>query len=255
MNQCARFRSDVHRVLASTDAYRLSRVRLHEAFARLFLYKGVNDSVTIQEATTNTVQELESVLPTAAPAGCSHYSKDDIQHSLAHALTDDRDADNLVSQIFHMLDTYYLSQTASDPYSEFLAMHWKQGVTWEAYVLTIIRFAKKYKFFQRMSEYGHQGAAPTNMDADQVVMRINELQRCVLEDGGASVAGDLYTLYALDKKHVITGPQELLEDLALRSAFKNACRTTPQVLLDDLALRAPTPDEEGDFGIDTNNEG
>jgi len=106
-----------------------------------------------------------------------------------------------------MLDTYYLSQTASDPYSEFLAMHWKQGVTWEAYVLTIIRFAKKYKFFQRMSEYGHQGAAPTNMDADQVVMRINELQRCVLEDGGASVAGDLYTLYALDKKHVITGPQ------------------------------------------------
>ena len=55
---------------ASTDAYRLSRVRLHEAFARLFLYKGVNDSVTIQEATTNTVQELESVLPTAAPAGC-----------------------------------------------------------------------------------------------------------------------------------------------------------------------------------------
>ena len=64
-----------------------------------------------------------------------------------------------------------------------------------------IRFAKKYQFFQRMSEYGHQGAAPTNMDADQVVMRrlINELQRCVLEDGGASVASDLYTLYALDK--------------------------------------------------------
>ena len=64
-----------------------------------------------------------------------------------------------------------------------------------------------------MSEYGHQGAAPTNMDADQVV--INELQRCVLEDGGASVASDLYTLYALDKKHVITGPQELLDDLAV----------------------------------------
>jgi hypothetical protein len=35
----------------------------------------------------------------------------------------------------------------------------------------------------------------------------------VLEDGGASVASDLYTLYALDKKHVITGPQELLDDL------------------------------------------
>jgi hypothetical protein len=80
-------------------------------------------------------------------------------------------------------------------------MHWTQGVTWEAYVLKIIRFAKKYQFFQRMSEYGHQGAAPTNMDADQVVMRrlINELQRCVLEDGGASVASDLYTLYALER--------------------------------------------------------
>jgi hypothetical protein len=82
-------------------------------------------------------------------------------------------------------------------------MHWTQGVTWEAYVLKIIRFAKKYQFFQRMSEYGHQGAAPTNMDADQVVMRrlINELQRCVLEDGGASVAIAISTLFMRSREH------------------------------------------------------
>ena len=43
------------------------------------------------------------------------------------------------------LDFYfYLSQTVSDPYSEFLAIHWAKGVTWEAYVLSIIHFAQKH---------------------------------------------------------------------------------------------------------------
>jgi hypothetical protein len=36
--------------------YRLSRPRLHEAIARLYLYNGVNDSVSKLEATAYVVQ-------------------------------------------------------------------------------------------------------------------------------------------------------------------------------------------------------
>ena len=84
--------------------------------------------------------------------------------------------------LLRMLDYFYLSQTVSDPYSEFLAMHWAAGVTWEAYVLSIIHFAQKHRYFQKLEEHGHQGSAPVNMDADQVFMNhlTNELRRWAL---------------------------------------------------------------------------
>ncbi len=106
-------------------------------------------------------------------------------------------------------------------------MHWAKGVTWEAYVLSIIHFAQKHRYFQKLEEHGHQGSAPVNMDADQVFMNhlTNELRRCVREDGDRSDASRLYTLYALDKKKEITNPQTLLDDLALRGNLKNACRS------------------------------
>ena len=78
--------------------------------------------------------------------------------------------------LLRMLDYFYLSQTVSDPYSEFLAMHWAKGVTWEAYVLSIIHFAQKHRYFQKLEEHGHQGSAPVNMDADQVFMNQPTLQ-------------------------------------------------------------------------------
>ena len=100
-------------------------------------------------------------------------------------------------------------------------MHWAKGVTWEAYVLSIIHFAQKHRYFQKLEEHGHQGSAPVNMDADQVFMNhlTNELRRCVREDGDRSDASRLYTLYALDRKKEITNPQTLLDDLALYVAI------------------------------------
>jgi hypothetical protein len=224
-----KFNADVSRILGDPEAYRLSRPRLHEAIARLYLYKGVNDSVSKLEATAYVVQQLELILPTDAPAGCLHYSRAEVNQFIMHSMSysDSDDADASLLHLLRMLDYFYLSQTVSDPYSEFLAMHWAKGVTWEAYVLSIIHFAQKHRYFQKLEEHGHQGSAPVNMDADQVFMNhlTNELRRCVREDGDRSDASRLYTLYALDRKKEITNPQTLLDDLALRGNLKNACRS------------------------------
>ena len=97
-----------------------------------------------------------------------------IMQSMSYSDSDDADASLL--HLLHMLDYFYLSQTVSDPYSEFLAMHWAKGVTWEAYVLSIIHFAQKHRYFQKLEEHGHHGSAPVNMDADQVFMNQPTLQ-------------------------------------------------------------------------------
>eukprot|EP00900_Chrysochromulina_parva_P015975 jgi/Chrpa1/24379/Chrysochromulina_OHIO_Genome00026191-RA len=138
--------ADGSRILGDPEAYRLSRPRLHETIARLYLYKGVNDSVSKLEATAYVVQQLELILPTDAPAGCLHYSRAEVNQFIMHSMSysDSDDADASLLHLLRKLDYFYLSQTASDPYSEFLAMHWAKGVTWEAYVLSIIHFAQKH---------------------------------------------------------------------------------------------------------------
>jgi hypothetical protein len=45
-NPVTKFEADVRRVLTDPDSYRLCRPSLHEALARLYLTKGVNDSAT-----------------------------------------------------------------------------------------------------------------------------------------------------------------------------------------------------------------
>jgi hypothetical protein len=253
-NPVSKFEADVKRVLTDPDSYRLCRPSLHEALARLYLTKGVNDSATKKEATQYVMQQLESTLPKSPPKGCLHYSREEIQrfllHSMSHRDDTDDDADMSLMQFLHMLDNYYLSQTASDPYKDFSSMHWLHSVPWVDYVVDLKRFAERHRFFQRLNSSGHKGSAPVNMDATQVFLRqiVQTLQRCMIEDGNDSVAAELFTLYSTTLN---LNPQQLLDDLERRPKLKNACRTTPQVLLDDLALRAPTSDEEGDFGIDT----
>jgi hypothetical protein len=253
-NPVSKFEADVKRVLTDPDSYRLCRPSLHEALARLYLTKGVNDSATRKEATQYVMQQLESTLPKSPPKGCLHYSLEEIQrfllHSMSHRDDTDDDADTSLMQFLHMLDNYYLSQTASDPYNDFSSMHWLHSVPWVEYVVDLKRFAERHRFFQRLNSSGHKGSAPVNMDATQVFLRqiVQTLQRCMIEDGNDSVAAELFTLYSTTLN---LNPQQLLDDLERRPKLKNACRTTPQVLLDDLALRAPTSDEEGDFGIDT----
>jgi hypothetical protein len=253
-NPVSKFEADVKRVLTDPDSYRLCRPSLHEALARLYLTKGVNDSATRKEATQYVMQQLESTLPKSPPKGCLHYSLEEIQrfllHSMSHRDDTDDDADASLLQFLHMLDNFYLSQTASDPYNDFSSMHWSHSVIWVDYVVDLKRFAERHRYFQRLNSSGHKGSAPVNMDATQVFLRqiVQTLQRCMIEDGNDSVAADLFTLYSTTLN---LSPQQLLDDLERRPKLKNACRTTPQVLLDDLALRAPTSDEEGDFGIDT----
>ena len=93
-----KFSADGSRILGDPEAYRLSRPRLHETIARLYLYKGVNDSVSKLEATAYVVQQLEltCILPTDAPAGCLHYSWAEvnqfIMHSMSYSDSDDADA-------------------------------------------------------------------------------------------------------------------------------------------------------------------
>ena len=253
-NPVSKFEADVKRVLTDPDSYRLCRPSLHEALARLFLTKGVHDSATKKEATQYVMQQLESTLPKSPPKGCLHYSLEEVQrfllHSMSHRDDTDDDADTSLMQFLHMLDNYYLSQTASDPYKDFSSMHWLHSVPWVEYVVDLKRFAERHRYFQRLNSSGHKGSAPVNMDATQVFLRqiVQTLQRCMIEDGNDSVAAELFTLYSTTLN---LNPQQLLDDLERRPKLKNARRTTPQVLLDDLALRAPTSDEESDFGIDT----
>ena len=56
MRRVRKFSADVSRILGDPEVYRLSRPRLHEAIARLYLYNGVNDSVSKLEATAYVVQ-------------------------------------------------------------------------------------------------------------------------------------------------------------------------------------------------------
>jgi hypothetical protein len=97
-----------------------------------------------QFLTQLATMQLELILPTDAPAGCLHYSRAEVNQFIMHSMSysDSDDADASLLHILRMLDYFYLSQTVSDPYSEFLAMHWAKGVTWEAYVLSIIHFAQ-----------------------------------------------------------------------------------------------------------------
>ena len=114
-----------------------------------------------QFLTQLATMQLELILPTDAPAGCLHYSRAEVNQFIMHSMSysDSDDADASLLHLLRMLDYFYLSQTVSDPYSEFLAMHWAKGVTWEAYVLSIIHFAQKYRYFQKLEEHGHQGSA------------------------------------------------------------------------------------------------
>ena len=68
-NPVSKFEADVKRVLTDPDSYRLCRPSLHEALARLYLTKGVNDSATKKEATQYVMQQLESTLPKSPPKG------------------------------------------------------------------------------------------------------------------------------------------------------------------------------------------
>jgi hypothetical protein len=117
---------------------------------------------------------------------------------MSHRDDTDDDADMSLMQFLHMLDNYYLSQTASDPYKDFSSMHWLHSVPWVDYVVDLKRFAERHRFFQRLNSSGHKGSAPVNMDATQVFLRqiVQTLQRCMGEDGNDSVAAELFTLYS-----------------------------------------------------------
>ena len=133
------FRSLVSQITRTPHAFRLQRPRFHEALARLFLTKSVYDSATRKEATSYVMHQLEAALPKEPPTGCLHYSLDAVQQFLLHAMshvddTDD-DVDASFLQLLHMLDTFYLSQTAEDPYNSFTSMHWQHSVPWVDFVV------------------------------------------------------------------------------------------------------------------------
>jgi len=243
-NPVSKFTTDVKRILNDPESYRLCRPNLHEALARLYLTKGVNDTATRKEATQYVMQQLEAALPESPPKGCLHYSLDEIRRFLLHSMshrddTDDETAASLM-QFLHMLDNYYLSQTASDPYNDFSSMHWLPSVSWVAYVVDLKRFAERHRFFQRLHSSGHKGSAPVNMDPAQVFLRqiIQTLQRCMGEDGNDSVAAELFTLYSATLPNLT--PQQLLDDLEKRPKLKDAHRS-PVRKLADLAPAAPVP--------------
>jgi hypothetical protein len=174
------------------------------------------------------MQQLESALPKTPPKGCLHYSLEEIQlfimHSMSHRDDTDDEADASLMQFLHMLDTYYLSQTASDPYNDFSSMRWSLSVPWVEYVVDLKRFAERHRYFQRLNSSGHKGSAPVNMDASQVFHRqiVQTLQRCMLEDGTDSVAAELFTLYSTN---INLNPQQLLDDLERRPKLKGAYRS------------------------------
>jgi hypothetical protein len=240
-NPVSKFEADVTRVLTDPDSYRLCRPSLHEALARLFLTKGVNDSASKKEATQYVMQQLESALPKSPPKGCLHYSLEEVQrfllHSMSHRDDTDDDADASLMQFLHMLDNFYLSQTVSDPYNDFSSMHWLHSVPWVEYVVDLKRFAERHRFFQRLNSSGHKGSAPVNMDATQVFLRqiVQTLQRCMSEDGNDSVAAELFTLYSTTLN---LNPQQLLDDLERRPKLKGAYRS-PVRKIGDLAPAAP----------------
>ena len=231
-------------ILNDPESYRLCRPNLHEALARLYLTKGVNDTATKKEATQYVMQQLESALPESPPKGCLHYSLDEIRRFLLHSMSHRDDTDDETStslmQFLHMLDNYYLSQTASDPYNEFSSMHWLHSVPWVAYVVDLKRFAERHRFFQRLNSSGHKGSAPVNMDSTQVFLRqiVQTLQRCMGEDGNDSVAAELFTLYSATLLNLT--PQQLLDDLEKRPKLKEAHRS-PARKIADLAPAVPAP--------------
>ena len=221
------FRSQVSQITRDPRSYRLQRPRFHEAIARLFLTKSVYDSATRKEATSYVMHQLEVVLPKESPRGCFHYSLDAVQQFLLHAMshvddTDD-DVDASFLQLLHMLDTFYLSQTAEDPYNSFTSMHWQHSVPWVDFVVDLKRVAEMHRYFTRLNASGHQGSAPVNMSNMQVFLRqvTQTLQRCVNEDGNDSVAAELYTLYSTLS---LADPQQLIDDLEKRPKLKGACR-------------------------------
>jgi hypothetical protein len=210
----------------------------------LYLTKGVNDTATKKDATQYVMQQLESALPESSPKGCLHYSLDEIRRFLLHSMShrDDTDDETSMSlmQFLHMLDNYYLSQTASDPYNDFSSMHWLPSVPWVAYVVDLKRFAERHRFFIRLNSSGHKGSAPVNMDATQVFLRqiVQTLQRCMGEDGNDSVAAELFTLYSATLTNLT--PQQLLDDLEKRPKLKEAHRS-PVRKIADLAPAVPVP--------------
>ena len=221
------FRSQVSQITRDPRSYRLQRPRFHETIARLFLTKSVYDSATRKEATSYVMHQLEVVLPKESPRGCFHYSLDAVQQFLLHAMshvddTDD-DVDASFLQLLHMLDTFYLSQTAEDPYNSFTSMHWQHSVPWVDFVVDLKRVAEMHRYFTRLNASGHQGSAPVNMSNMQVFLRqvTQTLQRCVNEDGNDSVAAELYTLYSTLS---LADPQQLIDDLEKRPKLKGACR-------------------------------
>ena len=243
----ATFLSHVSQITRSIHAFRLQRPRLFEALARLFLTKCVYESATRKDATSFVMNQLEIALPKEPPAGCLHYSLDAVQqfllHSMSHVEDSDDDVDASFLQLLHMLDTFYLSQTAEDPYNSFTSMHWQHSVPWVNYVVELKRVAEMHRYFIRLNASGHQGSAPVNMTQMEVFLRqiTQTLQRCVNEDGNDSVAAELFTLYSTER---LADPQQLLDDLEKRPKLKMACRKPVRPagdLLPAASRRVPLP--------------
>lgn len=205
----------IKKLLASPAAYRKGRHELLESLSALFLSIGYWKASNVVSVTQETVSDFIDQVPETSHPEAPHISRSAMLHfSTSRRPTTAAEASDLLCAIIKHIDLAYLATHVSDPYTDFLNMHWTTGC-FRDYATELHQFALSHNFFEDSASLG--------LSHDELYMRRirSELEMLRHLDGGG-LAGKIFEAYwANDSPHkgTITA---FLDNLEMRAFAKDS---------------------------------